>query len=221
MSDVTLIACEDCDLLQRLPPIPVGGKARCPRCGLILATRPSDSIDRPLALTVTAAILFVIANVEPMMSLTAVGRHASTTILGGAYQMWMQGEPITGTIVAFCAVIAPGFFILFMLAVLLAAKRLRVPHWAGETLRWGLHMQPWAMYEVMLLGILVALIKIAELAAVDPGAGMFALGGLVVLFPAIAVTFDPREVWNRVEWADDEAAPAFRDQLSTRTEATR
>jgi hypothetical protein len=42
-----------------------------------------------------------------------------------------------------------------------------------------------------------------------------------VLFPAIAVTFDPREIWNRVEWADDEAAPAFRDRVSNRVEATR
>jgi paraquat-inducible protein A len=221
MSDTTLIACEDCDLLQHVPTLPVGGKATCPHCGLILATRPPEPIDRPLALTVTAAIVFVVANVEPMMSLSAVGRTASTTIIGGAYEMWMQGEPITATIVAFCAVIAPALYIVFMLAVLLAARRGRIPHWAGETLRWALHMQPWAMFEVMLLGVLVALIKIAELASVDPGLGMYALGGLVVLFPAIAVTFDPREVWRRVEWSDDESATAFRGPATARAEAAR
>jgi len=208
MPDTTLIACDDCDLLQRVPPLPFGGKARCSRCGALLAVRPSDPIDRPLALTVAAGILFVVANLEPMMGLSAVGRTASTTILGGAYQMWIEGEPVTAAIVAFCAVIAPGFYILFMLAVLLAVRRARVPGWVGEALRWGLHMQPWAMYEVMLLGVLVALIKIAELASVDPGAGMYALGALVVLFPAIAVTFDPREVWKRVEWAEQADAPA-------------
>ena len=68
-------------------------------------------------------------------------------------------------------------------------------------------MQPWSMNEVMILGILVALIKIAELATVEPGIGMYAVGGLVVLFPAIAITFDPREVWNRVEWADGRVPP--------------
>jgi paraquat-inducible protein A len=135
--------------------------------------------------------------------------------------MWMEGEPITGTVVAFCAVIAPGLYILFMLAVLVAARRAPMPDWAGEVLRWGLHMQPWSMYEVMLLGILVALIKIAELASVDPGIGMYALGMLVVLFPAIAVTFDPREVWNRVEWADDEQSAGPGDRQPIRADATR
>ncbi len=69
-------------------------------------------------------------------------------------------------------------------------------------------MQPWSMNEVMLLGILVALIKIAELATVDPGIGMYAVGVLVVLFPAIMVSFDPREIWKRIEWADDEPSSA-------------
>ncbi|MGA8052961.1 MAG: paraquat-inducible protein A [Burkholderiales bacterium] len=216
-----LIACDECDLLQRVPPLPIGAKARCPRCGSTLATRPSDPIDLPLALTVTAAIIFVVANAAPMMGLSAVGRRASTTIIGGAYEMWLQGEPITAAIVAFCAVIAPACYILFMLTVLVAARRPPVPYWVGEVLRWGLHMQPWSMFEVMLLGVLVALIKIAELATVDPGIGMYALGVLVVLFPAIAVTFDPREVWNRVEWAEGEMPSAPPGSETMRAEATR
>jgi paraquat-inducible protein A len=202
MSEASLIACQDCDLLQRVPPIPAGGKARCARCGCVLAARPSDPIERPLALTITAAILFVVANTAPMMGLSAVGRQASTTIVGGAWVMWQEGEPLTAAVVAFCAVIAPACYILSMLAVLLAARRPPVPHWAGEVLRWGLHLQSWSMYEVMLLGVMVALIKIAELASVDPGIGMVALGALVVLFPAIGVSFDPREVWSRVAWED-------------------
>jgi paraquat-inducible protein A len=196
------IACPECDLLQRLPALPPGGKARCPRCSNTLATRPSDPLDRPLALTVAAALVFVIAQTTPLLGLAAVGRHASTTITGGAYEMWLQGEPITAAIIAFCAGIAPGGYLLFLLTVLLAVRRPPAPHWVGEILRWGLAMQPWAMNEVMILGILVALIKIAELATVEPGLGLYAVGGLVILFPAIAITFDPREVWNRVEWAD-------------------
>ena len=112
------------------------------------------------------------------------------------------------------AVIAPALYLLLMLAVLIAARRPPLPHWSGELLRWGLHMQPWAMYDVMLLGILVALIKIAQLATVDPGIGLFAMGLLAVLLPAIAVTFDAREVWKRVAWkhGDDLAAAAFADE---------
>jgi paraquat-inducible protein A len=54
----------------------------------------------------------------------------------------------------------------------------------------------------MILGILVALIKIAQLATVEPGVGMYAVGGLIVLLAAVATTSDPAELWKRVEWAD-------------------
>lgn len=197
------IACPDCDLLQELPELPSGAKARCPRCACTVATRMAEPIDLPLALTITAAIAFIVANTAPLMSLSAVGRHASTTIGGGAKEMLFQGEAITAMIVAFCAVIAPAGYILFMLAVLLAARRPPAPHWVDEMLRGAELMRPWSMNEVMLLGILVALIKIAELATVEAGIGMYAVGALVFLFPAIMVTFDPGEIWQRVEWADD------------------
>jgi paraquat-inducible protein A len=202
---VETVACPDCDLLQRIPQLPPGGKARCPRCGEILATRPSDPLDLPLALTVTAAIVFLVANTAPLMGLSVVGRHASTTIAGGAYEMWQQGQQVTAVIVAFCAVIAPAGYILFMLTVLVSVRRPPAPKWVGEMLRWAYSMQPWSMSEVMMLGILVALIKIAELATVTAGVGMYAIGALVMLFPAIMVTFDAREIWQRVQWADDSA----------------
>jgi paraquat-inducible protein A len=210
---VETVACPDCDLLQRIPPLPPRGKARCPRCGNVLATEPTDPIDRPLAFTITAIVVFLIANTMPLMSLSAVGRSASTTILGGAWEMWVQDEKVTAMIVAFCAVIAPGFYLLFMLTVLLAAKRPPAPHWVGEMLRWATFMAPWSMNEVMILGIMVALIKIAQLAKVDPGIGMYAVGGLVVLFPAIMVTFDARQVWLRVQWADEGAGQVYPGSL--------
>jgi len=201
------IACPDCDLLQSIPELPAGGKARCSRCACTVATRLAEPIDLPLALTITAAIVFVIANTAPLMSLSAVGRFASTTIMGGAYDMWLQGEAITAVVVAFCAVIAPAGYIIFMLTVLLAARRPPAPHWVGEMLRGAEFMQNWSMNEVMLLGILVALIKIAELANVEAGIGMYAVGALVLIFPAIMATFDPDEIWERVEWADGSAPP--------------
>jgi paraquat-inducible protein A len=200
-----IVACPECDLLQHLPELEPGSMARCPRCGNTLASQAREPIDVPLALTLAAAVVFIIANTTPLMGLSAVGRQASTTIPGGAYEMWQQGEMITATVVAFCALIAPGAYILFMLTTLLAVRRPPAPHWVGELLRWAHSMQPWSMLEVMILGILVALIKIAELATVEPGIGMYAVGGLVVLFTAIMITFDPREVWKRVEWTDDSA----------------
>jgi paraquat-inducible protein A len=201
------VACPDCDLLQNIPELPPGGKARCSRCACTVATRMAEPIDLPLALTVTAAIAFIIANTTSLMSLSAVGRHASTTIMGGAYDMWFQGETITAVIVAFCAVIAPAGYILFMLTVLLGVRRPPAPPWVGEMLRGAEFMRLWSMNEVMMLGILVALIKIAELASVEAGIGMYAVGALVLLFPAIMATFDPDEIWQRIQWADESPPP--------------
>jgi paraquat-inducible protein A len=85
--------------------------------------------------------------------------------------------------------------------VLLAARRPPAPVWVGRMLRWASSVEPWSMSEVMILGILVALIKIAEVATVEPGAGIYAVGALVVILGAISVTFEVDEIWERVEWA--------------------
>ena len=119
--------------------------------------------------------------------------------------MWLQGQEVTAVIVAFCALIAPAAYILFLLIALLTAKRPPAPRWIGEMLRWADAMQPWAMVEVMMLGILVALVKIAELARVEPDIGMYAVGVLILLFPTIAVSLDPEEIWARIRWVDGEA----------------
>ncbi len=198
------IACPDCDLLQQIPSLPPGGKARCPRCGKVVAVHKPGSLERTLALTFTAAIAFIVGNVMPLMGLSAVGRTTSTTIIGGAWEMWAQGEKITALLVGFCVVVAPAVQIGFMLAVLLAARRFPAPSWAGTLLRWAKIHQPWAMVEVMMLGVLVSLVKIAELAEVIPGIGMFAVGALIFLLAAMTVAFDPGEVWERVRWADGE-----------------
>ena len=71
------------------------------------------------------------------------------------------------------------------------------------------------MLEVMMLGILVALIKIAQLATVEAGIGMYAVGILILLFPAIYVTFDPRELWRRLQWYDGEMPPLAAAEAAT------
>jgi paraquat-inducible protein A len=118
--------------------------------------------------------------------------------------MWRTGEQITAVVVAFCALVAPTAFVVFLLAVLLATRRPPAPPWVSELLRWGNAMRPWSMIEVMMLGVLVALVKIAELATVEPGIGMFAIFALMLLFPSIVSSFDTEAIWDRVQWADGE-----------------
>jgi len=208
LSDPSLIACLHCDLLQRLPALEPGATARCPRCDKELWRRRVDSLDRTLALTLAAAVLYVIAQLMPMLGLTVIGREASTTVIGGAQQLWNDGRELVAVLVLFTAVIAPALQIGFMLAVAVAARRDPAPRWVGALLRHHPTTRTWSMIEVMLIGVLVALIKIADYATVIPGLALFVLGALVFLLAAIQAAFDPHEVWNKIEWADADARHA-------------
>ena len=217
LGDASLIACPDCDLLQRLPDLAPGASARCPRCDKELWRRREDSLSRTLALSLAASVVYVVANAVPMLSLKAVGHQASTTVFGGAVQLWNDGQEIVAGLVLFAAVVAPGLQIAVMLAVTLGARHAHPSRWVGALLRHYPTTRTWSMIEVMLLGVLVALIKIAELATVIPGTAQFALGALVFLFAAIQATFDPREVWDRIEWAADGPRSAVGDRVPEAT----
>ena len=201
IADSFLVACPHCDLLQRLPDLAPSASARCPRCDRELWRRREDSLDRTLALTIAAAMLLVVANAVPMLGLSAVGRQSFTTVFGGAVQLWNDGRELVAGLVLFTAVIAPALQVGFMLAIVLGAQRERAPRWVGTLLRLHPTTSTWSMIEVMMLGVLVALIKIADYAKVIPGLALFVLGALIFLLAAIQAIFDPREVWSRVEWA--------------------
>jgi paraquat-inducible protein A len=205
MASPTVIACPDCDLLQSLPAIAPGERARCPRCGNSVGCSLPDSLNRTLALTISAAFALLVANAVPMLGLTAAGREASTTVLGGGQVMWEQGQPVVSLIMLLAAVVAPALDITFMLTILLAVRRPPAPFWVGTMLRFSRIIRPWRMVEVMMLGILVSLIKIAELATVITGVAMWAVAALIILLAAMSSSFDPGEVWLRVRWAQGNA----------------
>jgi paraquat-inducible protein A len=205
LSDASLIGCPHCDLLQRLPALQPGESARCPRCDEELWRRQEDPLRRPLALTIAAALLYVVANYVPMLGLTVLGREASTTVFGGALHLWNAGWRSVALLVLFTAVVAPGLQIGLMLAILVGANFERPRRWVGTLLRYYENISTWSMIEVMILGVLVALTKIAELAKVIPGLALFVLGSLIFLIAAIEAGFDPREVWERIEWVETAA----------------
>ena len=198
--DPTLVACRDCDLLQRLPDVPAGGTACCARCRARLWRCRPHSLDHTLALSIAAAILFVIANSVPMLGLSVAGREAATTVIGGVVAMWRDGRELVALLVLFTAVIAPALEISCLLGVTLTARRPPAPRWSGTLLRTYEIFREWSMIEIMLLGVLVALIKIAELATVIPGLAIFVLGALVFLLAAMGAAFDPRAAWERIDW---------------------
>lgn len=205
LADGSLVACLDCDLLQRIPEVPPGASVRCPRCDKELWRHKPDSLNRTFALTLAALVLYLIANTVPMLGIHAAGREAFTTVVGGARQLWLDGQQIVSVLVLFAAVISPALQIGFLLLIVIGCQWERPPAWVGLFLRHLHFTRTWSMIEVMLLGVLVALTKIADYATVILGTALFALFALVVLLAAIQSTFDPREVWQRVRWAEPEA----------------
>jgi paraquat-inducible protein A len=208
LSDRSLVACPSCDLLQRLPDLAPGASARCPRCDQELWRRREDSLNRTLALAIAAAVLYVIANSVPMLGLSAVGREAATTVFGGVEQLWDDGRDLVAVLVFFTVILAPLLQIGFALAIALGARRDRPSRWVRALLRQHPITRIWSMVEVMMIGVLVALVKIADYATVVPGTALYALGGLMFVLAAMQAGFDLREIWERVEWAEAAAARA-------------
>jgi len=194
------IACPYCDLLHATRPHPPSGKAQCLRCGGALFLPEPRGNDAALAATVAAIIAFAVANGAALMSMSELGQVASTTLAGSAVRMWAQGSEPTAALVAICAIVAPAAYLALMMATLLAIRRDPAPRWAGVTARWAEAIHPWAMPEVMLLGTLVAYVKISELADASPGLGMYATAAVSALIAAIGSSFNPASLWARIEW---------------------
>lgn len=195
------VACPDCDLLHAQVLLRAGEKARCSRCAGTLPIAGPGSFELPLATSIAAAFAFWIANTEPLIRLTALGIGNTATIAGSAAALWLRpglGNPATAILVAFCAILAPAAWLLLTLAALLATLGRRAPRWTRIALRWSGALRYWAMPEVMLLGTLVAYVKVAELANASPGAGLYAAGALVVLLASLRSSLDLAALWSRI-----------------------
>ena len=218
LADTFLIACPHCDLLQRLPNLVSASSAHCPRCDEELWRRHEDSLNRTLALATAATVLYLIANAVPMLGLTIVGRGASTTVIRGALNLWQNGQKAVALLVLFTAVVAPALQIIATLTIAMGARSARAPRWVGTLLRHHGMTQTWSMIEVMMLGVLVALVKIADYATVIPGTALFVLGALIVVLAAMQASFEPGEVWRKIEWIN---APSARATIEAQTAEAR
>jgi len=120
-------------------------------------------------------------------------------------------------LVLFTAVIAPALQIGLMLAIVLGAMREPAPRWVGALLRHHPTTRIWSMIEVMMVGVLVALVKIADYATVIPGVALFVLWVLVFLLAGMSASFDSREVWQKIQWADEAQREAVGNSLAGET----
>jgi paraquat-inducible protein A len=199
MNGTRLIACHECDLLQRETVLRRGGSARCRRCGALLYRDRPDGLSRALACTLGALVLFGIANEFPIVGLDVQGTVVETTLLGAVRMLYVEGMwPLAGLVMAtsFLMPLAEMCAMTYLLLPLVALKRAPL---AGRAAFRALHMvKPWGMTEVLILGFLVALVKLAAIASVVPGVSLFAFGGVMLLISGAAASFDAREVWARI-----------------------
>src|SRR5512145_2223680 len=122
-----LVACHDCDFLHRLGEIPEGATALCIRCGGVLRRRRRNSIERTLALTLAASVLFVVANSYPFLAFDMKGQVTQTTLLTGVFDLYAQGMWEIAGLVGLTAVAAPLAQLALLLYVLFPVHLGRIP----------------------------------------------------------------------------------------------
>jgi paraquat-inducible protein A len=192
-----IIACPECDLLQREPPLLPGGGTACRRCGATLR-QGGGSPETALALLLAAAILFAIANATPILHIEFHGERNAATLFDAILVLWNRGMPGVAGLVLFTTVLAPGFEILGLILLLAGLRSGRAPWALPALLRLALAARPWNLIEVLLLGVLVAATKLSHLADLAPGIALWSYAALTVLLAAAAASLDPRSLWARL-----------------------
>ena len=193
-----LITCHECDLLQREVVLPRGGVVRCARCNAELYRSHPHSFDRTLALTTGAVILFLIANAFPIVGLKLQGQVIQTTLLHTVQTLWREDMKSVSLLVFATTMLVPAVQLLALSYLVVPLKFGRAPAHFSIVIRLLQKVKPWGMVEVFMLGVLVSLVKLAHLAGVVPGIALWAFAVLMFVMAAIASTFDPRNLWERV-----------------------
>lgn len=194
-----VIACHECDTVQRLPREPARGRVRCARCGNVLYRCSGDLVATPLALGLAAAILFVVSNTYPLMDFALQGHRDSTFLLAGIRQLYAQGMPALAAVVLMTTFVAPLVHILLLVYVYLPLAFGRRPPYFAPAIRMTQAIVSWSMLEIFLLGVIVAAVKLAEQATIVPGPAAWSLGLLVVLLAMASTQVHPHLLWQRVE----------------------
>lgn len=203
--DLPLRACPECDLLVHEIPLPPGGTACCCCCGAPLYRNLPDSINRSLALTIAAAIMFLVANSFPILGINLQGNGNAVTLLQAVYDLWVQDMWLVSSLTFVTAILAPAMELGIMLYLLVPLYQGRVPAETGLVMRLLQMVKPWGMVEVFMLGILVSLVKLVQDFRIIPGVALWSFGGLTLLLAALASSFNPRDVWSHLDAAQQRA----------------
>jgi paraquat-inducible protein A len=191
-----IISCEVCGLVQRVEGPTAGQDARCARCESVLREGHSNSRMNTAALSLAALFLYLPANIYPILRMQYVGRYSESTVWDGVVRLFQHGKWFVAVVVFLASIVVPllklsGLFFLVWSGGRKSGRRLRT--WIYKAI---CVIGPWAMLDVFLLAVLVALVKLGDFATVKPGPGILAFCGVVVLTLLASSTFDPRLIWQ-------------------------
>lgn len=201
-----LLACHECDLLMRRPSLGEEQKACCPRCGYELVVHRAHMVRRSLALVITALLLYIPANFLPIMRLTLLGQTTHDTVWSGVVGLYETGMRTVAALVLLCSMVIPLLKLLCQLVVLLCIRH-------GVARRTGIlfyrvyhRLREWGMLEVYLMGILVAIVKLIDMAELHVGVGLACFIGLLLAQVWLEVTMSSHQVWDALEGDADACA---------------
>lgn len=178
----------------------------CPRCHAAIASRKKDSLRRTWAFLVAASILYIPANIYPILTLISFGKKSSETIISGILQLIHTGQWIIAAVVFIASVFVPVFKIaaLFFLALSVQMNIHWLPEQRTRLYRFVEAIGRWSMIDVFMISILAAIVKLKALATVEAEIGALAFAAVVILTMLAAMTFDPRLIWDRIRESRDD-----------------
>ena len=194
-----ILCCATCGLTQQVGALSRGQSAECPRCGATVSEGPHGSLQLTAALALAALILYVPANIYPILRMHFYGAYSENTVWDGVVSLAHANQYFVALIVFLASIVIPVLKLAGLLYLVISARfglgrRLR-----GRTriYRFIDVIGPWAMLDVFLLAVLVALVKLGQLATILPGPGLIAFSAVVVLTMFASASFDPRAIWER------------------------
>ncbi|MCL1144131.1 paraquat-inducible protein A [Shewanella gaetbuli] len=197
-----VILCRSCDLVIRKRALPSNVRALCPRCDTALYDTPYCSINGLLALCITALLLFLPANLLPVLEIHFLGSIRTTTAYEAAIEVWVQGYWVVGLAVLISAVIAPALLILsVLLQVLIVKLNLCSPFWQSIFLqllkKHGLLSQL-TMLEIYVISFLVSAFQLSDFSDVYFGMGTLSFTLLFIAMLFLQREYNLEHMWSYV-----------------------
>jgi paraquat-inducible protein A len=207
--DAGLIGCHSCNLVSRVHAAHGHHAAAvCPRCGAALHARKPDSLARTWALVIAAAICYVPANMLPIMKVTSLGNTQADTILSGVIYLLVHGMWPLALVVFIASVFVPLAKLIILVYLLISVQRRSQWRPVDRTRLYRLTeaVGRWSMVDIYVVTIMVALVKLGNLATIEAQAGAIFFGAVVVITIVAAMSFDPRLIWDNLESTHDKPA---------------